>query len=252
MRSKLIGPGFIVLSCISIGAVETHSHWKNLFVNEGKVSRLPYMMALVQGQHNLTQIQRKVNQLPGVASVDINKGAKVKNRLMKELSKEVLESFGSILDQHYQSFKIQFLPNISPKGHSLIKEYLVRLLGKDTISVSDVKRPKGGRIHHTQLAKFIKAGGDFFILFAICALWGFSGVLFIRELKKQAYLIEKFQRKEYVAFKSFVGGMLCIVVFMQASLYFSGHFDLAYGGFIIALIALMSVLTSKKVKMAGL
>ena len=170
------------------------------------IKLLPYFNALIQNGTNIEKIQRKMSDLPGVSTVkllDHSAVSKEVKKLQQRFDKDLLNELSSL---KLQRIKVELESGLLEKNQNLIKEYLARLVGKESITIGAVKRPSQFLKRKETFQQKIMKWGDIYIISFFSALFLMSIFLIQGRLNKQSYIIEKFQRKKYVKTKIMFAG----------------------------------------------
>lgn len=170
----------------------------------------PYFHALLSSKENASRIQRKIVQLPGVKKVILLGEEKVKGKVEKMMEGLTTAMNTDLLNIDYTGLKIVLSEELRPRSISLIRDYMGRLVGKENLTLGSVKGNKADKMTK-ELPFFIKWGA-WLLLGIFSCLWVVSAVAFQSELKKDAYLVEQFQRRTAVGPKSFSAGLLSLIL----------------------------------------
>jgi len=244
-RANITGVLFVIFTAALL-SVSFNKDKLSSFITHAELEHSnPYFNALISKDINLNSISRKINSLPGVERVKHRKIVDAKKELgtlNKELKSSVLERLKAI---KYSSLTIELSQNLKIKSQNLVKEYLTRLVGENSLTLSSIKYPKQKEETVSFKDKFL-AYADSIILAVVAFMWA---VLFISVLKRNAsyfYLVEKFQRKSNIKLKaySFGVGLICTMTIL-ANLYIEESFSVAPLGISLILITLSLVLLSK-------
>lgn len=204
VKSHFVLMTFSVLVFSSfIGVLSFNQDITSFFSLDNKTNRSPYFNALISGKHNMESIQRKIEQLPGVESILIKEALDAKLEMEKIIPGiDVDETLNS---QVYQPIKIFLNPAITKNSRQLIREYLTRLMGKESVTFSSVKYPAKVNLKKYPYFKiFSDWSGSYFAFIAFC-LWIVATILVSPYFYQQAFVIEKFQRTKMVALKMYMG-----------------------------------------------
>ncbi len=221
LRTKLVGALFILCSVCLVSGAFHQEKISNLVSSVDNQDRNPYFNALISKDVNLSSIARKIKSLPGVQRVSRVKKVDAQaelGSLNKQLKSSVLDRLKSI---KYSSLTIELSRNLKDKSQKLIREYLARLVGSESLTLSKIKFPKQKQEEETIIDKIIK-NSDIIALGSLSFLWI---ILFFTMVKKNSsyfFLVEKFQRKKNIKEKSI--SLFVAVVFVVSSLinfYFS-------------------------------
>ena len=200
-QNKILGSLFF----IGIFGVMSISHFekdiKQQLSISDKVEDFPYFNALLRTDINIEGVKRRMVQLPGVQSVELG----AKKSLNKEISRlkgmfgnDVVESLSSI---KYKKLRVELEKGVKVKSLTLIKEYLARLVGKKSITFGHVKRPNNVKLKKQDPLFKVLNWADTYALILFIGLWFISTILLTQSFMKQAYIIQKFQRKTNVGHK---------------------------------------------------
>lgn len=179
--------------------------------------KTPFFNALISGSVSVNSISRKMKQLPGVIAVKnlgtVDMAEKIKN-LDKTFGTDVLDKFGKI---SYQKLKIEIMEGLETKNRSLIQEYLARLVGKESVTMGQIRKFKSQKQTLTFL-NIVRDWGSEIIWLVLFLLWVSSLGLLMPRLKILSDTIESFQRREGVLFKVTGAGILSLTTIFIAGL----------------------------------
>jgi hypothetical protein len=247
MNFRISGLLFVVFSLTLITATHNRKSIKKFFSLSTKSTSLPYFNALISNDSNLVAIERKMRKLPGVKNVRIKKAVEVSKELgalQVDLNSDVLKSLSNI---NYSSVTIELSNSIQNRSQSLIKEYLTRLVGDKSITISKVKNPKRIELSKNSPGVLMHKWGDLYIIGILSILWFASCLSFGTYLKNYSFLIEKFQRKTKVDMKIFAFGISFLFIFgISINLYFSPKVSVAETAFLIVAFCLSLAVFSKR------
>ena len=207
----------IIFTVSTIGIISishNQSEIQNLLSISNKTQALPYFNALISSQTKMNSVIRRMKQLPGVINVEKTQSksiAKEITRLKKSFGEDVINSLSSI---GYSRVKVELESGIRAKSQNLIREYLTRLVGGESITMGEIRFPKEIKLKSQDpLMKFLK-WFDVYSFLIFVALWFMSAVLLLKPINSSAFLIEKFQRRTQTNLKIFVTG--CAVIMIPA------------------------------------
>lgn len=213
---------------------------KELSLN-GKIKNTPYFNALLRENIDINTVRRRMIMLPGVSSVELNQNSSIE----KEVS-ALKEVFGGDLIENlsttkYQRLRVELDKGIKAKSFNLIKEYLSRLVGKDAVTIGQMKRPKDIQLKNDDvLFQFLK-WADTYALILFSILWIISSVLILVPMFKRAYIIEKFQRKNHVLYKLMGTGFFSYALLIVC-IGFLFKFELSEFGIMLSIFLFMITL----------
>jgi hypothetical protein len=247
LNFKVSGVLFVIFTISLITATHNRKEIKKVFSLNGKTTTRPYFNALISNNSNLAGLARKMRKLPGVMNVRVKKALEVSKELkvlQADLDSDVLKSLSAI---NYSSVTIELSTAIQARSQSLIKEYLTRLVGDRSITISNIKKPKVRKLKKNSPEVILHKWGDKYIIALLTILWLASCLSFANYLKNYSFLIEKFQRKKKVDLKIFVSGILFLFfITFAVNLYLSPKVNIAEIAYIIVALALSVLIFSKK------
>jgi hypothetical protein len=208
-----------------------------------EVEHKNYMSLLVRDVASVDSLQHKLMQLPAVDDVKLVSKAKLGeefSRVISELGELAPQSLQ--IDQ-YQLLKIYLVKNTTTASVDLLKQYLIRLLGSERVSISGPIQPNlTVKINSSVNEKYLY-GTIFMMLF----LWVICLIMVYPQFSSYCYLVEKFQRKKNVLLKSTCAGLtLIFIVSAIASTAFSPNFALGLIGLLAAMFLLVLVRRKRK------
>jgi hypothetical protein len=211
----------IVLSFIflvSFSIFFSVSHNKNLVDKElslnGKMKISPYFNALVSNDINLESVLRKMKYLPGVKMVSLNKNPTIKKEIEELKNKFGASVVQSLSTLNYRKLKIELEKGIHAKNQNLIREYLTKLVGKNSLTMGSVKNPRKIKLDKSDSLLKILNWGGMYIIFISGIMFLISSILLSKQMNDISYLIEKFQRKKSVKLKIFMSGIVSLIAFI--------------------------------------
>lgn len=248
---KIRGISFLILSLGILVLAGNRNIISNLLLVKEKAIA-PYFNALIDHKVNSSSIVRKMKNLPGVINVTVKSSTDVKNdvkNMVRDLDESVMEN---LLQIRYQGIKVELDRGLESRGQKLIQEYLNRLVGKESVTMTGVRTPKIVTTEEKDTVKlfFIK-WVDVIVLASFLIVWIFAAWTCGQSLLTRSYIIEKFQRKKSVAVKSFLIGMIPLyLISIAPSLFLDTQINVYYVTivFIIAL-GIGLILNSQKLKL---
>lgn len=180
----------------------------------------PYFHALLSAEQNSSRISRKLKGLPGVKAVNLVGEREIKKQIKDIVQADQLNLDSSLFDLDMVGIKVEFATGLSARSQDLIRDYLIRLVGKNNVSLGAVK----AIAEKIQTKKFIffisKWGGDI-VTFFILSLWYLCFLFMVESFEKSSYLVEQFQRRSYVSLKTFIASFSVISIVSFATFYLS-------------------------------
>ena len=172
---------------------------------------LPYFHALVSGHRAMSEVKRQLSSLPGVNSIKARKTAHLQEQARVLLSDLGLEELHQ--SQAYQGIQVFLNPALRARSYELIKEYLVRLLGKSKITFSALKYPAVATLKKRESSiRFLYQWGYPLLLTVFGLLWLLSFLAISADFQRYCYVIEQYQRRKRVAFKIITSGLLMVMI----------------------------------------
>lgn len=184
-----------------------------------KVNLSPYFNALISGKINLSSVTRRMEQLPGVVSVTQVKNSGLTKEIGELKAKFGQEMIAGLTSLSYQQIKISVNQGLEKKNQNLIQEYLARLVGKSSVTMGHIKTPKKFSIDKSDPLALILKYIDFFLIGFFGILFTLSTILLAKPLKDISYIIQRFQRKDFVNIKIYFSGLAVFMTLTLAALF---------------------------------
>ncbi len=243
-----------VIFTVSTAALLTLSHQRTQFKRDLSLDQqgaaLPYFNALVRNNSNLDSIARRMKKLPGVASVALGGFSSFKREienLTQTFGKDILKG---ITSTHHQKIKVSLDTGLRAKSQKLIREYLVRLVGESSITLGNVKKPKGIQVKKDHPAILLLNKVDQYIYFIFGSLWLISMALLLKSVNRTSYIIEKFQRRRHTAVKILATGFISLLLpILALNIGFHNKFEvltILTVGIMFVLLVPMAIMSGKK------
>jgi len=211
LSRPLLGGGLIITSIVmSILLMQGQNIQERLSAYYRPGLERPYFNAVINTEklNNISGILRKLTKLPGVFKVEIVQEQEISKKVSSFITKNEINVPAKMYAAKYTGLKVILEHDARQRSISLIIEYLKRLVGHDSVGVSDIKNV-GIQKEFSKAYNFIK---DWFypLLIGVSVSFWFLAILFFRShLCKSSYLVELYQRRKNVAFKTFFSGLLC-------------------------------------------
>jgi hypothetical protein len=225
---KTRGVVLMLLTIVSFTIVLSGSQLEKMMSRYTKVSEnLPYFNLLMDEQISAADLQRKLMDLPGVVKVEIKDKKALRQKIQQRIKKISADVPNSLKALEYNAFKVSLVPSITKRNYNLIYEYVERVSGNNKVSISPIKRIKGAT-RSNKIGLFLKQHLHNILLFVAFMVWAI-GVLFATDkLKYHSFLIEKFQRRKNVLWKSlWVGTSFFAAVSYLVYINVIGKFELS-------------------------
>lgn len=204
----------ILFSVALVLAASLPATWENSVGNVlGKDDDGAYFHALLAGDKNHQRISRKLRELPGVERVEVLGKEIVAKKVRRLLSGIDLDIDSELMDMNYSGLKVVFSRGLEKRSQELIRDYLERLVGKSSVTLGVTRQSNSLWDKVNQKIRFISKWGPYPVMAAMLLLWLAGFFSFNKELKKEAYLIETYQRRKAVQIKMAMSG---VALFMGA------------------------------------
>lgn len=158
----------------------------------------PYFHALISSKQNTSWVARKLRELPGVEAVEVLPEKELTeqvNQLLSGMDPDVIQAVG---DMQLAGLKVVARPELEARSIDLIKDYLVRLTGKETTVGATVVATKSAKSNTPMWQKYAV---EIFVAFLSIIWFSVIGSL-SKPLRRNSYLVEQFQRRRGVALKT--------------------------------------------------
>lgn len=217
-EAPLRGASFFLFSCLLAMGL-THRQWIAKTVEKVTPEKMvnPYFVAMMDGSVEVSKIQKVLSKLPGVVAVNDKESERSRsklNTLVNELGKDYS------IDQNLMNFKslrIVMSQSLSTESLDFVREQVVKMGGKDHVTATEIKYPEITTVMKAHpFYGFIARAGDWGILGIITLCWIISYWLCYDLFRSRSYIIEKFQRKKYVAAKTIATGLGVVLISFTA------------------------------------
>jgi len=172
----------------------------------------PYFFALITSNDDVSEVARKLARLPGIKDVKVEDPKKIQKE-----AKELIHNMGVdvpeyLLESEYKGMKVILNKEVNERSMALIKEYIVRLIGVGQVTLSNVKvDDQALDAKYVQLYHFFESYGVVSLSLVLLIPWFVLLLFFRRNVRKTAFLIEHYQRKNNVGIKIAGLGIITIV-----------------------------------------
>jgi hypothetical protein len=199
---------------------------ENKILALGKSQKInPHFFAMIPASENLSYLQRKVRALPGVVKVKKLSQKKIMGQVKKIMGEISLDIDPKTLSMSYSGLEIVLTPGLQVRSQDLIRNYLKKISENQDLSLGPVIANKKTK---NPIAEFINEYFMGIVTLSLFTLYLFCNFLLIGPLKEQSFLIETFQRKNFVFSKTFLHaqvpflmGMLVLTVLQISMASFS-------------------------------
>lgn len=250
MKENLILGLIFILSTVSIVSLSFNQQKvEGFFSLSKKTQNYPYFNALLTTTNDISSVVRKIKNLPGVMGVKLASNLNLDSEIQALQSKFGEAFLGAFTGAKYQQLKVELKTGINDKNQSLIREYLSRLVGKSSITLSSTRSPRVVKIKKNDpLISFLNFG-DIYLLSIMGGLWLLSMVLLLKPIKNKAYIIEKFQRRSLTDLKIKLTGLTLIAVpALLVNIYASQKIEIMGIMSVVGLILITLLFSGKPLK----
>jgi hypothetical protein len=196
---------FFVLFSILFSACLTHREWIQKTIDLISPDRMvnPYFVVVLDQSETEAKVKGLLSRLPGVSLIQDDQGGIAKNKieqLIKELGPDYSVESNFL---NLKTLKIKLSPSLSTESLEFIRDQVQMTTSKDHVSISKIKYPEVTAIMKSNpFYQFLADAGDWGVVSIIGTLWVVCFWLCYDIFRSRSYLIEKFQRKNYVAAKT--------------------------------------------------
>ena len=186
-----------------------------------------YFYALISNKKNGNDVSRKLRELPGIERVKAVPREMIKKELTKILNDSPLGRYmdESLEQLDYQGLKIIFSFNTKIRSQNLIRDYLLRLVGKEDLTLGPVQKRATSVLKSKKPFMLFKKYGVRFFTGTVVLFWLLLGLSYIGSFRDSAYVIENFQRRKGVSFKVVLSGMTSLFLVGLAIAWIPGRGD---------------------------
>lgn len=181
----------------------------------------PHFFAMIPSSENLSYLQRKIGALPGVVKVKKLSQNKIMGQVKKIMGEISLDIDPKTLSVNYSGLEVVLSPGLQVRSQDLIRNYLKKISENQDLSLGPVV---GSKKVKNKMAEFVNEYFMGIVTLSLFILYLFCNFLLISPLKEHSFLIETFQRKNFVFSKTFLHaqtpfllGMLMLTI-MQVSM----------------------------------
>ncbi len=215
-NTSIKGILFLLASLILIFAVENRQILKKSINKYSSVDgHESYFNILVSENNNYQLLMSKLGELPGIKEVKVKNQKKIKQKIDSLVGQLKVSIPSVLLWKDVQLVKVILKKGVTKRTVSLIKEYIVRLIGQESVVISTFREKSkisSFNKKNVKLMLMIKNWGEWIVLVGIFAIWFAIFLVLMPRAQQVIYLVEQFQRKSHVGFKSFIAGFTCLLI----------------------------------------
>lgn len=210
----------LIVSCGQKGYLE-----KLIFKSFPSKVNGPYFYALVSNKENISRVARKLSVLPGVQSTQIMAQSDIDKQVKKILGSYDFEIDKEAMNLNYYGLRVMFRHDTLKRSQQLIKEYVSRLVGESKVTIGPTHNYDKDTLKKGLFIKKLKEWSGWIMIVTLTVIWLLLFFTFGNSIKRQSYLVEQFQRRSNVSFKTLLNGMVLISLITSGSLIFWGSIN---------------------------
>ena len=216
-ESIIRGFFFFFFSCMLALAL-THRPWITNTIAKISPEKMvnPYFVAVLDGTVDGDRLTKIMDELPGVVAVNesTDQGKAKLQNLMGRLGADYSINADLL---SFRSYRIVLSPQLSNESLDFIRSQAVKLGGKEHLTATDIKYPEITSVMKSQpFYEFLNRAGDWGVVAVLAVFWIISYWLCYDVFRSRAYLIERYQRKKFVAAKALAVGLTSVAVLFTA------------------------------------
>ena len=240
LKSNLLLSTIFVLSSLTLLTISGQQvKIKKLLSLKKQSSSGPYFNAIVSKNDNIDSVIRRMKNLPGVVSVEKHGASGIQaqiSNLKKKFGADVINNLAAV---NYKRVKVEVEDGLNAGSLNLIKEYMARLIGKDSVKIGGVKQPNGLKVKKNAFLYKFLTFFDVYAQIVLGGLWLISTFLILISVRRKAFIIEKFQRKSNTSLKIMLSGFgVLSVLTLLLNQVFLGQFQLIS----LVIVSLMAII----------
>ena len=172
----------------------------------------PYFLALIFDT-NETLIKEKFSHLPGINSVEFLNKKEISKQIEKTVKKLELSENDLLFNKKHMGIRVYFAEEAGRRAQVLIRDYLQKLVGPENITMGSIirKDKKMEYLDALHTHRHIVIATALGIIF-LCWFFLFMGIR--KAILDEAYLIEKFQRRNFVGIRIYLSGISSMALIM--------------------------------------
>ncbi len=157
-----------------------------------------HFYTIMSKEINSSKISQKISELPGIKQVLFMSSNDISQQTHKFFSSVELTEFN-----HHTfdliGLKIIFERGLKLESMELVRNYLKRLFKAETFIVGDIKNIESNDNH-----SFLITYAGVFLTTLLCFFWLIINHFMAKKIQQNAYIVEQFQRKTFVALKTYI------------------------------------------------
>jgi hypothetical protein len=248
-KNLFIGTMFILTSILFLTVfVNQKTFDQTILKNAPLVGVNDYFYSLLDKKENPNRIARRIRKLPGVAKVEIIQNKQIKSEALRVLDELKETKLANEFESSQIGLKIEVKKGISKRSVELMRDYLLRLVGEDKITVGAVVSQSSKENLYLSWKDNIMAKARGISLVLLALVWVVLWTVVKKNLLKWSYILQEFQRRDKVELK-LVSTLLAISILLGVIVsYIIGPQDYRNLFTVIGFAFLLTLFSSRKLK----
>lgn len=167
-----------------------------------------YFHALIDGEQNHSRLSRNLLELPQVVQVDLLNQEEIIDQVNTALSGIKHELPEGLLALNYNGLKVTFAADVKESSQDLVRDYLTRLGGSQNVTLGPIVRTQNKPSEKNSWSNSLA----YILLGAVFMLWGYLMYSFTKLIHRECYLIQEFQRRNFVANKVYTVAIIFVAL----------------------------------------
>jgi hypothetical protein len=217
-ESPFRGASFFLFSCL-LGMSLTHRPWIVKSIQKISPEKMahPYFIAVMDGSVDVVKAKKILEKLPGIIAVDDKESDRSRSKirsLVNHLGSEYAVTEDLI---NFKSLRIVLSHTLSEESLNFVRQQVLKIGPKEHVNATELKYPEITSLMKTHpFYLILSKAGDWGVIGIVTFFWIISFWLCYDVFRSRSYLIEKFQRRKWVAAKSAAVGLVSVFIFFTA------------------------------------
>jgi hypothetical protein len=186
----------LIMCAMNFTALESY-----IFKTSKNLQSGPSFHALISGDENYQRISRKLLELPGVQKVSHMSKVEIQSQVKSVLKNVDFEMKVEEMNLNYVGLRVTLDRGLQTRSQNLIRDYLVRLVGAEKLTLGAIKVTPKSEIIKNQIFSQFREWGVTIVSSSFVVIWALVAFGFSVQVKRSSYLIEQFQRRSKVGLK---------------------------------------------------
>ena len=188
---------FGLLSLIILNVLKANSIQKFVYLTFTENKEHPHFYAIMTKDINHSKIFEKLLKLPGIKNVELVDNNYIARQTESILSDLELNDLGND-SFDFIGIKVIFERAIKKKSMKLVQDYLKKITTKGHLIIGDIKNTSTNKNQ-----SFIITHASIMMTSILCFFWLIINHQMAEKIRRNAYIVEQFQRKTSVALKTY-------------------------------------------------